>query len=269
MFNFHLFDRDEDFDLLGGTLPGTLHFLFGDQLDRARVVLAGRSAQEIAYAIESLDWMLREGSQHLFAESMRVLKNKNHHVVNRVKALRAFMPHFDIANQSNLPNATWADYFAALTLAYITEALYAIHESTPPGGPLPEHESTPRHDPQTALDWASALEAMDAVCFAEHLLADSQRQTPPPASAAALGRKGGKMRTAKFSNLKDKVLGLYERKYHTCPSNREAARRILLELTEKDLSVLSTDNPQERFQKWIGTYKKAQDDKLIQRFLTS
>jgi hypothetical protein len=255
MYGFHLFARDEDFDLLTGTLPGTLHFLLGDQLERARAVLSGRDTDEVAYAIDCLDWMLRKGSQPLFEESIEALKQQDHHFISRVKALRAYRAHFDITNQSNLPNAIWADYFAALTLAYVTEALYA------------DQHPNESHDPQTTLDWVSALEAMDAVCFAEHLLADSKQQIPPPSDATERGRQGGKVSASKYSDLKDKVYTLYESKYSTGPSDREAARRILQELTEDDLSVLTADDKQIRIQKWIGTYKKEKDRKLQPKFV--
>ena len=65
MYNFHLYARDENFDLLKGALSGTLYFLLGDQLERARAVLSGRNADEVAYAIDSLDWMLRQGKPPL------------------------------------------------------------------------------------------------------------------------------------------------------------------------------------------------------------
>jgi hypothetical protein len=271
-------------------LSDNLYFLFGDQLERARAVLAGRSTEEITYAIESLDYLLREGSQHLFAESVEVLKTKDHHFINRVKALRAYRTQMDITDQSHLPNATWADYFAAMALACVTESLYNVKHA----GPAFVHPKLPKipapaPDHVGYADVELALEAMDAVCFAEQLFAEALAQpatdaeqltgaparahAPPISDAAERGSKGGKVRAAKYGTLKDKVVSLYETKYQESRSNREAARRIFDELSAEDLSVLSDNlgdqNAVERFAKWIGEHKKKQSEKIAQKFFSS
>lgn len=258
MNEFYLYARDEKFDLINGTLSGTHHFLFGDQMERAQAVFEGRTNEQAAYAIESLDWMLREGSLHLFKQTMEVLNTKEHHFISRVKALRAFMPHFEIADQSQLPNASWADYFAALTLAYVTEALYAADKPAYDGEPIEEHMND--------IDWESALEAMDAACCAEQLLSETKLKNRQPRTSAESGSLGGKIRASKYSNIKNKVFKLYENKYHTRPSNRDAAKRILNDLSDDDLSVLRTDDKLKRIEKWIKEYKERSDKKLNQYF---
>ncbi len=76
MFGFHTYVRDEQFDLLTDELPNHLFFLLDDQIRRARDVLKARNHSEITYAIESLDWMLKEGGKHLFAETREALKTQ-------------------------------------------------------------------------------------------------------------------------------------------------------------------------------------------------
>ena len=166
------------------------------------------------------------------------------------------MPHFDIANQSRLLKARWADYFAALTIAYAGEALYAAKEEPLLREKFPEAFRTQPPNTVSNIGWGLALEAMDAVCFAEAIASETSALRVPVPDAAARGRRGGLIRAAKYSDLNDKVINLYKTKYQTSPSNRQAARCILSELSKDDLSVLNTDDPQKRLEKWIGEQKK-------------
>jgi hypothetical protein len=90
MSDFHLYALDEDFDLIDGPLPDSLEFKFGDQLDRARTVLKGRSLNQIRFGLESLDWMLRKGGDMLMKEALKSSTEKGV-FIDRVKALHALM----------------------------------------------------------------------------------------------------------------------------------------------------------------------------------
>jgi hypothetical protein len=285
MDGFHLYLR-EDFNIALDDLPEKFYFLFGDQLQRARAVLAGRSAKQIAYAVDSLDWMLRDAAPHFMAQILEVLETKNDQFLNRAKALRACQPHFDITEQPDLPDATWAEYFAALALACMAESLYAALHSEPPLiHPLVPETPAPPPEQITYAEFGSALEAMDAVCFSEHLLTEAQARPqpvsdqehstgapvplPPINDAAARGRKGGKVRNAKFGALKHRVIDLYEEKYKDSPSNRQAARQIFNEIRDEVLAVLSENDPVGRLAKWIGEHRNEQKQKTEQMFFLS
>ena len=51
--DYYLYEYDETFDPLQDVLDDNLLFSFGDQLSRARVLLEGRTRQEIAHALDS------------------------------------------------------------------------------------------------------------------------------------------------------------------------------------------------------------------------
>lgn len=68
-------------------------------------------------------------------------------------------------------------------------------------------------------------------------------------------QKGGKQRTAKYDDLKGKVISLYIEK-HSGRSNRDAAQKLSIELASEIKTVLSTDDPSLTIAKWIGKYKQ-------------
>jgi len=248
MFDSHTYVRDEQFDLLTDELPDHLLFLLGDQMRRARDVLTSRNHAEISYAIESLDWMLREGGKHLFKETMAALKTQDDAFIDRVKALRALMKNIELDDQPSFPNATWAEYFAVLTLVYVAEALQPENWG---------HASQSDEPYSIKPDWA--IEAMDAVGFAERLQSEALLIQQNSESLKGLGSKGGKIRAAKFNALRNKVISIYLEK-HQNRSNREAAKRIVSELSKGDLSALSTGEPNLTFERWIGQHKRQQNN---------
>jgi len=131
MLHYQLYDYDKDFDYLSDDVPGVLYDYLGNQLERALNVLARRSREQIDYAIESPDWMLRQGGELLFEEAMRVTKEKGHCSISRVKALKRLARQIDISEQSSPPDATWADYFVVLAIPYALEMLHAHHRRSP------------------------------------------------------------------------------------------------------------------------------------------
>lgn len=258
MFNFRLYARDEAFDLLRGTLPPMLHAALGDQLERARRVLHHRSAAEVAHAIESLEWLLRESNRVFFAEAMQLLNEQDSVFISRVKALRALMPHIDISRQKHLPKASWADYFAALTLAYVQELLYMEKDHTARKATLAKADAFKQRmyaemdSQRTSIHYASAIEAMDAVCFAEHLAALHRAKDV----LRKAGAKGARLKARPFDALKTRCLKLYETEFAR-RSNRAAAIKILEKLSPDELKIFSSPEPEITIAKWIGDYKKS------------
>lgn len=258
MFTFHLYARDEGFDYRHGELPAPLLCRFGDQLDRARAVLAHRSDAQLDYLRDSLAWILKEGNQHLFKETTAALEHRSSVPVSRVKALDAYLRSTDLRGQTEIPDATPADYFAALTLAYVGEALYSLQEK--PRRPTERdrlyaqlEQELAYHHEQALIDMA--IEAMDAVGMAERDAAE-RRATDQAveATSARHGQLGGKLRAARYSELRQMLKTAYL-KQHTHRSTRNAAKRLCEEFAQQVDSTLNTEDPQKQLEKWIAQYR--------------
>lgn len=268
MLHYHLYAYDSDFDLLEGHIPTDIRFDFGDQIRRARQILSGRTRAELDYALSSLDWMLDKGSERLLPEALASIRKSGHsdsETLSRTKALKMLVDDIDISDQSHFPNATWADYFAALALAFVGEFLCdnnfrpALNGSSSVVPTLNAHVERPHGLFRTD----HALEAMEAVCYAEQLRheaalrAEWARDAAPDSQIMAeRGRLGGKMRASKFDELKTQVLSLYESQ-HSSRSNRNAAMLVAQELGDEIREVLTADDPVKTLEKWIGAYKKS------------
>jgi len=243
-----MYPYKEDFDYLNDPLPDDLLFIFGEQLIRARYILKDRTQKDVLYGLESLDWMLKEGNRLLDNAIFELVKkyDAGSMFTHRVTALKQYSQEIDISSQEHFPNATWAEYFAILSLAYIGEILEMENASC-------EHEPDRYKTGKYSfpIHWQS--QCTESICIAECF----REKEDLPTSTQVAGRKGGKVRASKFDNLISSVMSLYREKFANIPnlSNREAARRIYEILSEKELSVLRTDDPQLRIAKWIGKFK--------------
>jgi len=245
------------FDYLLDELPDDLLYRMGDQLERTRKILKSRTRMEIEYGIESLSWMLQEGSKLLFNDSIEALKTKDMYFTNRVKALRLLQTNIDLSNQENFPNATWADYFALLSLISIVESYYYINQNleaddTRIGKLITEGRKISVNN--LIIDYA--IESMDAISHAEGLLSSYQIESQASSIAAKeMGKKGLKIKAQRFNDIKQKVLALYLDRYNR-RSNRDAAKRIYTDLQNEIDYVSSSDEPEKLIEKWIGQYKR-------------
>lgn len=251
MIPYHLYDYKEDFDFLKDEIPeGKIKWHFEDQLERARELLKNRNLAEIHHALDSLDWILREGGKLELTHSITVSNEKGHCFISRVKALKLFAEITDISDQTLLPNATWSDYFAVLTLAYIAEALHPNNFA-----PTTSKNYLSEGDYPFSLD--HLIECVEAVCTAEcfrkleHIAPDEKEILRKNA------QKGGRISASRLDDLKIKVISHYLKHYKT-RSNREAAKRIYKDL-QTDIDDpekgLSGDDPAHTIEKWIGQYK--------------
>lgn len=127
-----------------------LHFLgpvYGDAVDpgefcapiihRARMALADRSAAQVQILLDQINWMLDQKlCKEAFWRDLQLTidqlqkdgKDPDHEGVSwygitDAQLLLQARPFFDIADQRDLPNATWPEYFAALALALVDAAL--------------------------------------------------------------------------------------------------------------------------------------------------
>lgn len=179
--------------------------------------------------------------------------------------LKALMPEYDITEQDDFLNATWAEYFAVLTIAYYIELSFLLNPPPlPSNSPISDafNKTIERLGGNTHKRWA--VESMEAVCYAEHLqqMAELEKQfalkekTQISAFVKERGSKGGKVRDAKYKPIKAKVLALYANEYKS-RTNRGAAKLIYEKLKTEIDAVLSTDDPVQRLATWIGIYVRS------------
>lgn len=254
--HFKLEKYNEDFDLIHGELPKSLVFYFGDQLNRARNILKQRNPDEIRYAIESLDWMLQKGSELLFAYIEDAFKTKNMVFTSRVLALKLFKDGIDLDNQESFPNATWSEYFAILTIAYIVEMLYIKNrEPIKDTTDLGKYMAETREDRIKSVIIEKAIESMDAVSHAEGLLAyEDLLSHSITETARKMGKTGQAIKARKYDDIKRKIISRYLGHY-TDISNRKAAMCIYIDLKDEINQVLKSEDPENQIEKWIGQYK--------------
>lgn len=229
---------DENFDFFESQLPeNTFLFAFGDQLNRTRELLNNRTHEEIEYLIESLNWMLEEGSKSLSEEIKPEIEQNGFAFHDRVKALKSYKDFFDISDQPSVPNVTWTDYFSVLSLVTILEALKVENFE------------------QSFSNFSFPMEAMEAVCLAEsfQVLDDYDKKLNQKR-----GQIGGRKSTSKFNEITNKALKIYRDTPGLSElSNRRAAFLIAENYLKEELEeTLNTEEPELRIAIWIGKYKQ-------------
>ena len=242
--DYHLYVYKEDFDFLNEDLPGNLEWYFGDQLERAREILKHRNLAEIHHALDSLDWILREGGRLEMEHSIAVANEKGHCYVSRVKALKLYAEITDISNQTSLPNATWSVYFAVFTLAYIAEVLDQRNFSANSVG-------TYSSDDEYSFSLDYIAESVEAICTAECFRQIEQFKPDPNAVMRERGRKGGKIRVKDYDDLKPIVIKHYLEHHQKWPSTH-----VYNDLKEQIDKVLTGSDKPKTIEKWIGKYHK-------------
>lgn len=108
-----------DVDVLSGEIPDKPFLALPDIVKRSRHILKNRTKDEILYAIGTIRYMMYE---NIIDADNNDIEEKFINVFS-YKELKACMGKFDIREQEKFPNATWVEYFAALSLAKI-EYLY-------------------------------------------------------------------------------------------------------------------------------------------------
>jgi len=258
MFDHRLYNYQDDFDFVSGTLPEALFNLW-DQLERAQAILKGRNNYQISQALESLDWMFRRGDELLFKEALASEREQGT-FVSRVKSLSCLVDHINISDIDDFPEPSWADYFATLTIACAVEALWSYNNPSKDLPPdiakmVPNYHAIQEHH-QTEV----VLEAMDAVGHAERYFALDEAEKGNKKRRQENGRKGGiqRMNMRPFVAVRTRVISIYQERY-TQLSNRKAARLIWKhDLTEDEKAIFETDDPQNRLERWIGNHRRSQ-----------
>lgn len=276
------------FDPLTGKLPESYDWMFTEIAYRARKLLTNRSSDEINAAAKFLTAIHRQPGyvnphwEELKQEGIPTVINGQ--VVeliaasNEVETIYKNVSNVSIADCEGFINAEWHELFAIVSLSYLENICAAVHaqqtwEPYWESKWLPGHKS-PNPFPQLtdsdiklkANDWL--VLAHQAISFADAL--KNQEAYISQSRSAEKSRAAKKKYKETSEPLKQAVLKLYQEKY-THRSNRHAAFGILHELEKtgqvdfnrqtkvvmfNGKNALLTDDPEHRFEVWIGNYKK-------------
>ena len=276
------------FDPLAGKLPERYDYLFVEIAARARKLLSNRNVDEIHAAAKILTMIHRApGFVDPLADELKqptvstILFGKETELVvasNEVEALHKNIANVSLAEYSDFPNAAWYELFAVLTLSYMEKicgAVYTKENWQPmleskwlPGikqeNPFPK--PTEERIDQLAND--SLLLAKQAITYAEML--HSQGEVLRSLRAQESSNAAKKRHHDQSGPLKAAVIECYQQ-YYQSRSNRDAARRVFADMKQKGLITydeasgklmhegkvcLQTDEPEKRFEIWIGQFKK-------------
>lgn len=230
------YDWFEDFDPFKDDLPEGAPPELDNIISRSIKLLSKRDKEEISAAINamhnlSMNLMFRYGEKlsrelpksrnithpYLVSEALINCKNK----VELTK----------ITGMKNMP--TWSELYAAYAIKLACECLeYWKQRST--------------SNSFEVLFPESIINAMVLVSIAEVL---------KPFHTA--GKKGGmaKVKFSQFDSLKVQCHALWLEKYHS-RSARDAAKRIMNDLSKDERNKFRTPTPEVTIQKWIGSWKK-------------
>jgi len=271
IFNF------KHFDPLTGELPEPHAILFTELIYRARKLLEKFSAPEIEEAIHALNEIPKDPAfidpwqeerkrepilTPMYGTVIGVIP-----VSNDIEAIFKNIGNIELARYVPLHGFGWAQLFAAWTLFY-PELIAAGEQSLKNWPANLQSISKPTAERISQIVQEYLQEATQTITFAELL---SEQEALQANLLSARNRNAAKQRTSRTSApLKDRVLNLYAEKYHS-RSNRDASSKIyneLLMLEEihfngatnqvlfRNQLALQTDDPQKRFEVWIGQHKK-------------
>lgn len=265
--------RFEHFDPLVGELPDPYAVIFFEVVYRARNLLKGRTSEQIKQGALVINRIQRDPNfvdpmyqafeqepikTRMFGRAIEAIRSSND-----VEALYQNIGNILLAEHQEFPNAQWHELFAVLALSYAEKVCSELHNQAtwPSNHFLPKPTDSQVND--TAQEYLGL--AMQALVYAESL--SSQEATLKRIISDQM-KKAVNKRHAKTDPFKNDVLRLYFEKYSHC-SNREAASRVLKELTDTGIIrvepnrlffdqelVLNTDDPENRIEKWIGKAKK-------------
>lgn len=269
--------RFDLFDPLMGELPERYVFMFIDVVLRARVMLQGRTTEEIKQGAFVINKIARDPAyvdplwKSLKEPPIKtMLLGKEEEILpsyNDVEALYQNIGNISLVDFPILPNVQWHEVFAILALSYVEMVFYELHsqEAWPPDHWLPRIT-----DAQIDIHAQEYLGlAKQAITFADVLI--NQTATVRKLASEQTSQAARKRHQSGSGPLKAAVLDIYQEKY-TARSNRDAAHRIFEDLTLQgrlaydghttkvnfdNSPALQTDDPEHRFEIWIGRANKS------------
>ncbi|MEW8295452.1 MAG: hypothetical protein AB2651_21390 [Candidatus Thiodiazotropha sp.] len=223
-------------------------FFFNLVAVRARALLKSRTDLDVRNAFDSLIYILEEGEKLEFEQSVKAVDDGDY-VLTQANALRLYMDDFDISDQELFTNATWSEYFAVLSLANIgmaVELQWNIDKKVYKNNLNDLDKYLISTGGQNLIDYL--LEAFEAATAGQFLY-DAENKARKSRS------QGGKIKARNYEPLKKFVLDHWRDSYQD-RSNRNAATRIWNETPDNLKSLLHTDDPIKRLEKWIGQEKR-------------
>ena len=198
--------------------------------ERARGILASRSADEIREAVMLAEWMVQQPlplPSPIARKEFETIVGLPNESLARILSRR--MAYFDIVGVEDPRDVTWPEIFAAISLTYV-----ALSES---GG-------------QSEL----AMVAVEAVCIAETLLDQAEAVTIGiEEKISARARKGGMARAKRFDELRCRVEALWERgDFKTFADAADA----FFEIEEDIIKTLPGAHAKRTVTGWISKYEK-------------
>lgn len=267
--------RFEHFDPLTGELPDPYAAMFFELVHRARSLLKGRTSEQIKQGALVINRIYRDPKfvdplYQAFREEpirTRMFGQKIDAIPSftDVEALYKNIGNVLLAEYQEFANAQWYELFAILALSYAEKVCSELHAqaSWMPDGWLPKITDSQIDD--VAQEYFGL--ARQAITYAETL---KHQQNTVKRLSSEQNRHAATARHKPTGKLKAAVLALHKEKY-TNRSNRDAASRILKELITlrkvthdwethqlyfENQLVLQTDDPEHRFEIWIGDANK-------------
>lgn len=276
------------FDPLEGKLPDRYDYLFAELINRARKLISNRSYDEIHAAAKILSEIhLAEGYKNPLSEELKqptvstMLDGKETELVvasNEVEALHKNIGHLSLMQYTDFPAAEWHELFAVLALSYMEKIFSAVHSKDNwqamieskwlPGIKQPNPFPKPTDEMIDLFANENLFLTQQAITFAETL--HGQQQMLKDLRAQESSDAAKKRHQNLSGTLKAIVIDTYHQNYQS-RSNREAARRIFSDLIKNgvisydEISCkvlhnskvsLQTDDPEKRFEIWIGQFKR-------------
>lgn len=267
--------RFEHFDPLADDLPDPYAVMFFEVVHRARNLLIGRTSEQIKQAALVINRIYRDPKfvdpmyqafreepirTRMFGQEINAIPS-----FTDVEALYQNIGNVLLVEYQEFPTAQWYELFAVLTLSYAEKVFSELHNQAtwPSNHFLPKPTDSQVND---AVQGYLGL-AMQAITYAETL--KHQANTLKRLSSEQT-RHAATTRHKPSKKLKAAVLALHQEKY-THRSNRDAASRILKDLITlrkvthdgethqlyfENQLVLQTDDPEHRFEIWIGDANK-------------
>lgn len=275
------------FDPLAGKLPERYDWMFAELAERARRLIAGRSAEEIEAAARVLNEIHRapgyrdpltdEIKQAPIASVMHGQPVQLVPASNEVEALYKNVGNVSLAPYADFPNGQWHELFAVLALSYMAQICGAVHakgtwQETIKDKWLGNVHPNPLSQPTDAEIDTKANDclalAQQAISLAEAIKNQAGMVRSLRSEESSLAAR--KRHESGSGPLKAAVIALYQEK-HRARSNRDAARRIFQELQQEQRLQydaesgkvlfdgkfsLQNDDPEKRFEIWIGQANK-------------
>lgn len=265
----------EHFDPLTGELPDPYAVMFCEVVHRARSLLIGRTSEQLTQAalvinriyhdpkfVDPMYQAFREEpiKTRMFGQEIDAILS-----FTDVEALYQNIGNTLLTEYHEFPDAHWYELFAVLALSYAEKVCSELHNQAT----WPSNHFLPKPTDSQINDFAQEYLglAKQAIAYAETL--KHQANTEKRLSSEQT-RHAATIRHTPSKKLKAAVLALHQEKY-TNRSNRDSASRILKDLITlrkvthdeethqlyfENQLVLQTDDPEHRFEIWIGDANK-------------